>query len=187
MSRLKETKRLLQWALYTCWKKERKPAIFIVSLVRQKPLWRRKCWALLTEHSGKVSGFSKHLRRRASYLSPAVTFRERGSKAAGFCLDSIAVVTRRKFGANHLKAVSAVTESLRKQEANHVHSSGKNQAAVLTSVCQPARGEEQLQCRGSHFVTAIQTPTPGQTFLSWGRAAPTKTHLTTSTRKRESP
>lgn len=73
-----------------------------------------------------------------------MTFRERGSKAAGFCLDSIAVVTRRKFGANHLKAVSAVTESLRKQEANHVHSSGKNQAAVLTSVCQPARGEEQL-------------------------------------------
>lgn len=68
-------------------KKERKPAIFIVSLVRQKPLWRRKCWALLTERSSKVSGFSKHLRRRASYLSPAVTFRERGSKAAGFCLD----------------------------------------------------------------------------------------------------
>jgi len=55
----------------------------------------------------------------------------------------------RKFGANYLKAISAVIESLCKQEDNKVHSSGKKQAALLTSVCQPAQGKEQLHARAA--------------------------------------
>lgn len=69
------------------------------------------------EHSSsgfKVSGFSEHLRRGASDPRPAMTFRERGSGASVSCSDQISVVTRRKFAANCLKAISAVIESLRK-------------------------------------------------------------------------
>lgn len=92
-------------------KEERKSAIFVVNLVRQKHWWRSQYSVLLTEHNSKVSSFSKHL-RRASSASPAVNFRERGSEATASCLDSISVVTRRKFGANYLKAISVIIESL---------------------------------------------------------------------------
>jgi len=68
-------------------KRERIPATFIVSLVKQKPGWRSHYSLLLMEHSSKVSCFSKHLKRGASHLGPAVTFRERGTEAAVSCLD----------------------------------------------------------------------------------------------------